>query len=93
MSNAWKGATDTTRWRTFRAAILARDRYLCRINGEGCTTKAPLQGGHVDHIVPLEMGGAKYDPANCRASCPTCNLGREKAQPSEEPAPRRVSSW
>ena len=47
----------------------------------------------MDHIVLLSMGGQKYDPLNCRAACATCNLGRKKVQPIEEPQPKRVSSW
>jgi len=92
MSAGWEGGSDT-RWRNFRAHILARDHYLCRIKGPGCTNTAPLIGGHVDHIVLLIMGGQKYDPANCRAACRACNLARKKTQLVEEPAPRRVSSW
>lgn len=91
MSAGWEGGSDT-RWRTFRASILRRDRYLCTIRGEGCTTNAPLAGGHVDHIVPLAMGGQKYDPANARAACSHCNTSR-RIKPAEEPAPRRVSNW
>ncbi len=91
MSAGWANGSDT-RWRTFRASILARDHYLCRINGPGCTTTAPLQGGHVDHIMPLAMGGAKYDPLNCRAACETCNTSR-RVKVAEEPEPRRVSNW
>lgn len=92
MSGGWRGGSDT-RWRAFRAAILRRDQYHCQIAGKGCTGAAPLDGGHVDHIVLLSMGGQKYDPANCRAACQACNLGRRKAQPHHEPPPKRVSSW
>lgn len=91
MSAGWNSGSDT-RWRTFRAGILARDHYLCRINAPGCTTTAPLEGGHVDHIVPIAMGGQKYDPANARAACATCNTSR-RVKVADEPAPRRVSSW
>lgn len=92
MSAGWHGGSDT-RWRTFRATVLARDRYLCTIRDKGCTVHAPLRGGHVDHIVPLSMGGAKYDLANVRAACRSCNLKRGKATVNDEPATVRVSSW
>jgi 5-methylcytosine-specific restriction endonuclease McrA len=92
MSEAWtKGST--TRWRIYRAEILRRDHYLCQIGSPGCTTQAPLVGGHVDHITPLSLGGQKYDRANCRASCSNCNLTRKRAKPVEEPTPKKVSSW
>ncbi len=93
MSNAWaKGST--TRWRTFRASILARDRYLCTIKGPGCTTYAPLRGGHVDHYpIPLSRGGAKFDPANARAACRACNLAQGDRMPIPQPQPRSTSNW
>lgn len=88
MSTAWaKGST--TRWRTFRLSILNRDRWRCTIRADGCLGAA----NEVDHIIPLQMGGQKYDPNNCRAACKPCNLGRKRAEPREEPAHRRVSSW
>ena len=92
MSKAWAGGSDT-KWRVFRAFILRRDKFLCTIKGGRCLNVAPLQGGQVDHIVPLEMGGDKYDPANCRASCANCNKDRARAVITEEPAPRKVSRW
>lgn len=92
MSRGWSQGSST-RWRVFRAYILKRDNYLCRIGSQGCTGVAPLTGGHVDHITPLHMGGEKYDPANARASCQHCNLTRKKAQAYEEPPFKRVSSW
>ena len=73
--------------------ILARDRYLCRLGLDGCTGVAPLEGGHVDHILPLSMGGAKYDAGNARASCQSCNLKRGKGSSSHGPDPLPVSNW
>ena len=90
--SGWEGKGSDTRWRNFRAGILRRDRYLCQIRGKNCTDKAPLIGGHVDHITPLARGGQKYDPENVRAACATCNQGR-RIDIIEEPAPKRVSNW
>ncbi|NIL64778.1 HNH endonuclease [Salinispora arenicola] len=39
-----------------------------------CTDEATC----VDHIIPLHMGGAKYDQANCRPACQPCNLARNR---------------
>lgn len=91
MSAGWESGSDT-RWRNFRAAILKRDHYLCTIKRPGCTITAPLEGGHVDHITPLALGGDKYDPANARAACGHCNTGR-RVTVADEPAPRSVSRW
>ena len=59
-------------WKRTRKQILHRDGHLCQIGGPGCKTTAT----QVDHIVPWLQGGAKYDPANLRASCSTCNAAR-----------------
>lgn len=96
MSQGWSGGSDT-RWRALRARVLRLDlpwgqRPGCRIGYEGvCAETADC----VDHIIPLHMGGSKYDPSNCRPACTPCNLRRnaEKSEPAYEPPPLRVSSW
>jgi 5-methylcytosine-specific restriction endonuclease McrA len=67
-----------------------RDRMICRLDLPGCTRHAT----HVDHVVPLSMGGAKYDDANCQAACMHCNLSKGAGRgATEEPPHRKVSSW
>lgn len=88
MSNAWAKGSDS-RWRAFRVGILERDRWTCLLRLRGCTDKATC----VDHVVPLAMGGAKYDPRNCRAACAHCNTSRRVTRAQYEPEPRRVSNW
>ncbi len=66
---------STPRWRKLREAILARDGHRCQIRLPGCTGQAR----EVDHIVPVEHGGAWWDPANLRASCARCNRSRGAA--------------
>jgi 5-methylcytosine-specific restriction endonuclease McrA len=88
MSKSWEKGSDT-RWSTFRIGILERDHWLCTIRDQGCTEVAT----QVDHIIPLEMGGEKYDPLNCRASCAPCNQGRKKVVHQYEPPYKTVSSW
>lgn len=64
-STATSWATGSThRWRKLRARILA-DEPTCRACGRLATT--------VDHITPLEHGGARYDPANCQPLCQPCH--------------------
>ncbi len=92
MSNQWKKGSDT-RWREFRASILLRDKYTCRVAGPKCAIEAPLKGGQVDHIIPLANGGQKYDPDNARAACQTCNTGRRVSAGQYEPPYRTVSKW
>lgn len=59
-------------WKRIRLEILTRDGGRCQIGGPNCTGHAD----QVDHIVPLEQGGAPYDHANLRAACRRCNVGR-----------------
>jgi HNH endonuclease len=59
-------------WPKVRLAILERDNRTCRIVGPGCTNIAT----EVDHIIPIDKGGAWYDPDNLRASCHRCNNHR-----------------
>lgn len=88
MSKAWEGGSDT-RWRRFRLAILGRDKYRCQLQLKPCTEQAT----EVDHIVPLARGGAKYDPANCRAACKPCNLVRGDREPVPQPVALPASMW
>jgi 5-methylcytosine-specific restriction endonuclease McrA len=74
-------------WRKVRRRVLLRDGGLCQIRGPGCTVKAT----QVDHIVPVNAGGALYDEANLRAACQFDNKSREdqsrkrrKVKPSRE---------
>lgn len=64
------------RWQTVRAAILERDGYRCRVNDSKCTLDATA----VDHVVPIDDGGARLDPENLRASCGNCNRRRAAIQ-------------
>lgn len=72
MPGRYKDLYSTNTWRKVRLTVLERDAYLCQIRGTNCTTTAT----EVDHIVPISKGGAKYDPANLRASCHKCNNSR-----------------
>jgi 5-methylcytosine-specific restriction protein A len=90
----WDGGSDT-RWRTLRAWVLRlhlpeAQRPRCAIGTPGVCTDRATQ---VDHIVPLEAGGEKYDVSNCRPACAPCNLARPRGRPAPEPPPRRVSKW
>lgn len=67
-------------WRRVRQLVLERDGWRCRIKGRRCEGQA----SEVDHIVPMDAGGAALDPMNLRAACPTCNRGRANRSKSED---------
>ena len=54
-------------WMEMRQKVLVRDLYTCQI--------CKLVGGslEVDHIVPLEQGGAAMDMDNLRTCCVPCH--------------------
>lgn len=57
--------------------ILERQRHKCA--EPNC--KADLcKGYHVDHIMPLFLGGSNW-PSNLQCLCPTCNLRKGKTHP------------
>lgn len=57
-----------------RFQILRRDYFKCTLCGNSPATD-PQCRLHVDHVVPHSKGG-KTVPANLRALCDRCNLGR-----------------
>ncbi len=58
-----------SRWERVVRFVMVRDEGLCQIRGPRCTGAATTG----DHVVPLVMGGAPYDPRNVRAACAACN--------------------
>ena len=67
MSKSWaKGSSR--QWRRTRAAVLARDRYLCQLKLDGCTTRAT----QVHHVAGRAATGDD-DPTTLVASCQFCN--------------------
>lgn len=62
------------RWMTLRAFVMTRDEYRC------CACGVPGVGHEVDHVVPLEQGGAAWDAANLQTLCPTCHAAKTAAQ-------------
>lgn len=84
MSGAWdKGSTRA--WRKIRRQVLERDRYRCRVQLDGCTTRA----GHVHHVKGKAMGD---DPAYLVAACSSCN-GKVGDPRRSDPDPNPWPGW
>lgn len=65
--------------RRLRFEILKRDGYTCRY----CGAKAPDVVLHVDHVVPISLGGGD-EPNNLVSSCADCNAGKGSTAPSDD---------
>lgn len=66
------------RYQQLRPKVLKRDNYRChwcgiQLRRPGSDVGAPP---HVDHVVPVALGGAPFDMANLVASCRRCNLSK-----------------
>jgi 5-methylcytosine-specific restriction endonuclease McrA len=59
-----------TDWKRVRRVVYARDGGTCMKCG--CHVRAA--DFHVDHIVPVALGGDEWDLANLELSCRECNL-------------------
>lgn len=57
--------------RRLRFEILRRDDFTCRY----CGAKAPDVELHVDHVIPVVLGGASI-PNNLITACEDCNNGK-----------------
>lgn len=62
-----------------RFEILRRDNHACRY----CGRSAPEVKLHVDHVVPVTLGG-RDDPANLVTACSDCNTGKSSV-PADSP--------
>ena len=47
----------------------------------------------VDHITPLEHGGAVYDLANLQSLCRGCHIAKSRAERMGKPPSREVQEW
>lgn len=76
-------ALDWRRWERIRRIVLLRDRYRCRC----CGAAARLE---VDHVKPMERGGATYDPANLQALCRSCHIEKTRRE-RQRPIPGQLA--
>lgn len=62
-----------------RYEILRRDNHACRY----CGRAAPDVKLHIDHVIPVSLGGAEKDPTNLVTSCAECNGGKTSSAPDQ----------
>lgn len=59
-----------------RFEVLRRDNHTCQY----CGAKAPDVTLHIDHVMPVALGGDDK-PSNLVAACKECNSGKSSIQP------------
>lgn len=62
-----------------RFEVLRRDNFSCRY----CGAKAPDVELHVDHVMPVALGGSD-DPTNLTTACVDCNNGKASTRPDDD---------
>jgi 5-methylcytosine-specific restriction endonuclease McrA len=63
---------STAAWQKLRRAVLARDGYVCQIQGPRCRGYATS----VHHLVPSSQAPELFwEPSNLAAACGRCNYG------------------
>ena len=69
------------RWRQVRRVVLERDNWRCQC---GCGRAGRME---VDHIVPLEQGGAEYDLDNLQILTRSCHIEKTARENRRELTP------
>ena len=64
-----KGQINRRIWGLVRLRVLDRDGWRCVT----CGKSGRLE---VDHIKPMDLGGAKYDKSNLQALCRPCHFAK-----------------
>ena len=78
------------RWKRLRRAVLRRDGYRC----QACKKLAGR--AEIDHVMPVEDGGAEWDMANLQTLCRDCHFKKtasENGARHEANQPESVKEW
>ncbi len=67
---------STARWQAARLAQLKRCPCCVECTKQGRTTPATV----ADHITPVRLGGAFYDPANHQSLCRPCHQSKSASE-------------
>ena len=71
---------DSTKWRNLRDSILLRDNYLCKLCG--VPVKEAPGDYAIDHIKPVNLGGAFFEVANLQTLCKRCHERKSQSERS-----------
>ena len=66
---------NSRRWARVRRQALGAAGWRCAACGD--------YGNEVDHIVPLERGGAPFDAGNLQALCRRCHIEKTRREAAE----------
>lgn len=61
-------------WPTIRQTVLRRDKFTCGI----CNKRTNKKLLDIDHIIPINLGGDKFNKDNLRALCKECHKAKTK---------------
>lgn len=78
---AMKRNADGTHTAAEIRAIFENQRGLCA-NCQAKLFKSGAKKYHVDHIMPLKLGGSNW-PSNLQCLCPSCNLSKGAKHPDD----------
>ena len=70
------GFYQSARWRNRRAAVLRDNPLCCRCQAKGVLQPAKV----VDHIVPVKLGGERFERANLQSLCVPCHNAKTASE-------------
>lgn len=70
------GFYQSARWRNTRAAVLRDNPLCCRCQAKGVLQPAKV----VDHIVPVKLGGERFERANLQSLCVPCHNAKTASE-------------
>ena len=71
------------RWERFRRVIFERDSFRCAKCGKAGRLEA-------HHVIPLDKGGAPFDPENAESLCRDCHIKEHNPPDPEREAWREL---
>ena len=70
------GFYQSIRWRNTRAAVLRDNPLCCKCKARGVLQPATV----VDHIVPIKLGGERFERSNLQGLCVPCHNAKTASE-------------